>query len=269
MESQLQQELETWPVGSVAAAVVRGGEVLAHHGPTGRVFELASVTKLLAAYGFLVAVEEGALELDQPCGPATVRHLLAHASGLGFRQGDRAREPGTRRIYSSYGFEVLAEALEAETGMQYSEYLREAMFAPLEMHSTELWGSPGHEARSTVDDLVRFSREVLSPTLLHESTVRTACSVQFEGLDGVVPGYGMQRPCPWGLGFELRGEKSPHWLGVSMPAEVAGHFGQSGTYLWVDRERGLAMVVLTDTPFGPWAVERWSKCNNEVWLKLK
>src|SRR5262250_434788 len=76
----------SWPVTTVAAAVVGLDGVLAAHGPTTQVFRLASVTKLLAALAVLVAVEEGAVELDEPAGPprSTLRHLLSHASGLVF-----------------------------------------------------------------------------------------------------------------------------------------------------------------------------------------
>ena len=78
---------ETWPVETAATAVVRAdGSVTGSRGPTGQTFWLASVTKPLAAYAALVAYEEGAIELDEPAGPSnsTVRHLLAHTSGLAF-----------------------------------------------------------------------------------------------------------------------------------------------------------------------------------------
>ena len=86
----------------------------------------------------------------------------------------------------------------------------------------------------------------------------------------MVPGYGMQKPCPWGLGFELHGEKSPHWLGEGMPATVAGHFGQSGTFLWIDRSssKKKAAVVLTDENFGDWAKQRWDGFNQHLWEAL-
>ena len=68
--------IDNWPVENAAAAVVLAdGTVAGTHGDTGRRFPLASVTKLLTAYGMLVALDEGALELDQPAGPegSTVR----------------------------------------------------------------------------------------------------------------------------------------------------------------------------------------------------
>src|SRR4051812_513425 len=77
--------IENWPVPTAAAAVVRrDGTVAGVHGETGRRFRRAAVTKPLSAYAALVAVEEGAVELDEPAGPegSTLRHLLAHTSGL-------------------------------------------------------------------------------------------------------------------------------------------------------------------------------------------
>ena len=73
-----------WPVGAAAAAVVGPDGVLETCGDVEVPYELASVTKPLVALAVLVAVEEGALGLDDPAGPpgSTVRHLLAHASGL-------------------------------------------------------------------------------------------------------------------------------------------------------------------------------------------
>src|ERR1700723_2806894 len=95
------QALDDWPVPTVAAAVVGPSGVLASHGDTGRQFALASVTKLLVARAAQIAIEEGAVELDTAAGPpgSTVRHLLAHASGLAMQSADTLAWPGTRRVY--------------------------------------------------------------------------------------------------------------------------------------------------------------------------
>lgn len=263
-------QVQQWPVDTVAAAVIADGKVDGV-GDADRVFELASVTKPVAAWGFLVAVEEGAFELDTPLGPegSTVRHLLAHASGvpMGGREAERA--PEERRIYSSAGFEILADAVAQEAGMEFSRYLKEAVFTPLGMDDSQLYGSAGHEMTSTVADLTAFLQETLDPTLLHPSTVEDAFAVQYPDLIGTVPGYGMQKPNPWGLGFELRGQKDPHWTGSSMPEEVAGHFGQSGTYIWVHRPTQRAMVALTDRAFGKWAKPLWAETNDTIWRELE
>lgn len=266
--SVLDVNFDAWPADNVAAAAFSGGVQVASHGDVSHVFELASVTKLLAAYGFLIAIEEGVFDLDSPVAGSTVRHLLAHASGVGFKKGDPLRPPETRRVYSSYGFELLADAVAKEAEMPFAQYVDEAVFVPLGMSSTVLWGSAGHEARSCVSDLSNFVQELLNPTLIDQRTLDVASSVHFPELSGVVPGFGMQRPCPWGLGFEIRGVKDPHWLGAQMPEKVVGHFGQSGTYVWVAPEKGVGMVVLTDRPFGNWAKPLWSETNEAVFKAL-
>jgi len=259
--------LADWPVETAAAVVVRrDGAVLGSSGPTDRVLPLASVTKPLSAYAVLVATEEEALGLDDPAGPegATVRHLLAHASGLAPDQQRSVAEPGTRRIYSNAGFDMLGSAVEEATGIGFADYLREAVLEPLGMTSTRLDGSPADAAHASADDLARFAAELLSPRLLASSTRAAATSVQFPGLVGVLPGFGRQEPNAWGLGLEIRGGKSPHWTGASNAPSTFGHFGQSGTFVWADPDAGLACVVLTDRDFGPWAAEVWPVLSDAV-----
>lgn len=251
--------IDTWPVANAAAAVVGPAGVIATHGPIDRPFRLASVTKPLAALACLVAVEEGAIDLDEPAGPpgSTVRHLLAHASGLAPDRRERAGEPGTRRIYSNAGFEVLGEHVELATGMAFADYLHEAVCVPLGLTATVLSGSPAHAATSTIADLSVVAGELLRPRLLHPDTLREATQVQFPGLSGVLPGFGRQVNNDWGLGVEIRDLKSPHWTGSRNSPATFGHFGRSGTFLWVDPRVGLACVVLTDEEFGMWATRAW------------
>ncbi|MEU1625234.1 serine hydrolase domain-containing protein [Streptomyces sp. NPDC020096] len=263
--------IENWPVPTAAAAVVRAdGRMAGSYGPTGHRFPLASVTKPLTAYAALVAVEEGAVELDEPAGPegSTVRHLLAHASGLAFNDHQVMAAPGTRRLYSNAGFEVLADHIAKATDIPFAEYLREAVLEPLGMASTELTASPASGAVSTVDDLVRFAAELLSPRLVAPQTHAAATTVAYPGLKGVLPGYGHQNPNDWGLGFEIRNAKSPHWTGSSSSPGTFGHFGQSGTFLWVDPAVDAACVCLTDRDFGEWALPLWPALTDAVLAEL-
>ncbi|WP_068162692.1 serine hydrolase domain-containing protein [Rhodococcus phenolicus] len=259
--------ISQWPVDHAAAAVLtRDGGMAGTIGDTAEVYPLASVTKPLVAYAVLVAVEEGALDLDQPAGPtgSTVRHLLAHASGLAFGEQKVQTEPGRKRIYSSAGFEVLADLIAAETGIAFPDYLSEAVFEPLGMRESTLPGPAGHGAHSSVTDLSRFAAELLAPTLISGEMLAAATSVQFPGLDGLVPGYGMHKPNDWGLGFEIRGRKSPHWTGSANTPSTFGHFGQSGTFLWVDPGPGIACVALTNRAFGDWAKPLWPQFSDAV-----
>jgi CubicO group peptidase (beta-lactamase class C family) len=260
-----------WPVPHAAAAVVAAdGTVLAVAGEQEREFRLASVTKPLVAYAVLIAVEEGAVSWDDPAGPdgSTVRHLAAHASGVSFEDGVVQAKPGVRRIYSNRGFELLADAVAAGAGMPFDEYLHEAVLEPLRMRSTRLEGSPAAGAVSTGADMARFAAELQTPTLVSAVTVDEATSVAFPELAGILPGYGRQTPNDWGLGFEIRNGKSPHWTGAHSSPRTYGHFGQSGTFLWVDPEAGVACVVLTDRDFGPWAIEAWPPFTDRVLAAL-
>ena len=251
--------LAAWPVDHAAGAVVDRTGVRETAGDTGWVTALASVTKPLFALACLVAVEEGTLALDQPAGPpgATVRHLLAHASGLPFEGETPLAAPGRRRIYSNTGFEVLGETLAAAAGMTAAGYLAEAVLGPLGMGATELRGSPAKDAWSSGADLARLAAELLAPTLVAAETLADATAEQFPGLAGVVPGLGSFDPNPWGLGFELKGAKSPHWTAPGGSPRTFGHFGGAGTFLWVDPDAGVACAVLTDREFGDWARDRW------------
>ncbi|BBX91933.1 beta-lactamase family protein [Mycolicibacterium boenickei] len=269
MNADVLDVIDTWPVDSVAAAVVGPSGVLASRGDTSKPFALASVTKPLVARAAQIAIEEGAVELDTPAGPpgATIRHLLAHASGVSMRSADVLARPGQRRIYSNYGFELLARAVEAAADIEFGSYLTEAVFQPLQMSGSALLGgaeAAGFGGVSTVADLAVFAGELLRPALVSQELHDAAVTVQFPGLDGVLPGFGVQRPNDWGLGFELRDGKSPHWTGSANSPRTFGHFGQSGTFLWVDPVADLALVVLTDRDFGDWTYPLWPAISDGV-----
>ncbi len=258
--------IDAWGASFAAAGAVdaRGGSHL--HGPVDRVVGVASVTKLCSAWAVLLAVEEGAVELDEPAGPpgATVRHLLCHASGLDFDTPSVITEPGRRRIYSNTGYDVLAALVATRTGMEFADYLRDGVLAPLGMTSSALGGSAAKDLVSNVEDLMRFAAELRAPRLLHASTAADALSPQWPDLAGVLPGWGSQDPCPWGLGPELRGTKSPHWTGAGASPGTFGHFGGSGTLLWIDPEAGVTCVALSDRAFGDWAVAAWPPFSDAV-----
>lgn len=262
-------QIDVWDVPHVAAAVFDAGGVIEQRGPTDRTFSLASVSKVIAAIAVQVAVEEGSVQLDDPAGPdgSTVRHLLAHASGLG-PDGAVLEPPGRRRIYSNAGFEQLADHVAGRTGMAFDEYVRLGLVDPLGLGRADVAGSPAHGYESSVDDLVVLLRAVVGGRLLAEETVAAMTEPAFPDLAGVLPGYGKQEPNPWGLGVEIRGEKAPHWTADANSPTTWGHFGQTGTFVWFDptphsdlaaaaEHGGLGLVVLTDRDFGPWAVDAW------------
>jgi CubicO group peptidase (beta-lactamase class C family) len=258
------RQVDGWPCENVAVGLTGAADVT--RGDTGRRFEWASVTKLATAVAMLVAAEEGIVDLDEAAGPpgSTLRHLLAHASGLPFEPGAPIARPGTRRIYSNYGFDVAAARVEERAEMPFSEYFA-AVWAGT---GAELRGSAGSDASGTLGDLLVLARELQSPTRIAEETLDEARTVQFPGLVGVLPGFGRQEPNDWGLGLELRDDKSPHWTGSRNSPRTFGHFGRSGTFLWVDPDAGVALACLTDRPFGDWAAEAWPRLADAVLMEL-
>lgn len=256
-------QVDSWPCADVAVGVA--GAVEATHGDVERRFPWASVTKLASAVAVLVAAEEGLVDLDEPAGPegSTVRHLLAHASGLPFDPGPPIARPGTRRIYSNYNFDVLAELVAARAEMPFAAY-----FAEVWGNDATLDGPAGSGASGTLAALLDVAHELLQPRRIAAETLAEAAAVQFPGLVGVLPGFGRQEPNDWGLGLELRDGKSPHWTGARNSPRTFGHFGRSGTFLWVDPDARLALACLTDLDFGAWAAEAWPRLSDAVLAEL-
>jgi len=259
------RQLDGWPATTKAAFVLDRGGVVAVQGPRAQVFRWASVTKLLTAFAALIAAEEGVVDLDEAAGPegSTVRHLLAHASGLPFEPGAPTGSPGKRRVYSNVGFETLADHIAERAEMPFAEYLAAGVLRPLGM-GAELRGSAASELHGSLDDLLAFAGELQRPTLVAAETLNEATTVQFPGLAGVLPDLGRFDPLDWGLGCELRDEKHPHWTGARNSPRTFGHFGGSGTFLWVDPDAGVALGVLTDLEFGEWAKQAWPALSDAV-----
>ena len=150
--------------------------------------------------------------------------------------------------------------------MPFGDYLRAAVLDPLAL-AARLVGSPAGGMDGSLDDALRFGRELLEPTLVARETLAEATTVQFPGLAGVLPGFGRMEPNDWGLGFELKDAKSPHWTGPCNSAGTFGHFGSTpgtATFLWVDPEARLACAALADESFGDWAIEAWPRLSDAV-----
>ncbi len=262
--------LESWPVNNVAAAAIGPDGAVHRVGDQSRVFALASITKLFTAAAVHLAVEEGSVLLsDVPDATtsrgATIADLLAHGGGLA-PNGDVLDDPGQRRIYSNGAYDLVASVVERSTEMAFADYLAEGVFTPLAMATAALSGSPAYGARASVDDLVAFTTGL--PKLLAPATLFQMTNPHLPDLDGVLPGYGRQTPNVWGLGPEIRSTKSPHWTGALNSPETWGHFGQAGTFLWVDPTRNTSLIALTDQPFGEWALPLWPAFSDAVCKEL-
>lgn len=257
------------PSFDVALVLRVGGDVVYSYGDVDRVFSLASVTKPIVAWSVLVAVERGLVDLDAPAGPegATVCHLLAHASGLPFEGRRPVAAPGKRRIYSNEGFDVLGEVLESATGVGVAQWVRNEVFEPLGMTTADIAGSPACSGVASAADVSLFGAELARPTLVSAPLAALAAVSQFPDLAGVVPGYGRFAPCPWGLGLEIRGDKAPHWTAPGASPRTIGHFGQSGSFVWADRDLGASAAFVGAQPFGAWHRDNWA-CLNASLLSL-
>jgi CubicO group peptidase (beta-lactamase class C family) len=260
---QALRQVESWPVSFAAAGVLSTGarETV---GDTTRVVRLASVSKPVAALATLVAAEEGVVDLDEAAGPpgSTVRHLLAHASGLPFEGAEPIARPARRRIYSNEGFRVLAGHVETGAEMPFAEYVRAAVCAPLGL-GLDPSGDPGSGMHAALEDVLSLAGELLSPTILAGETLAEMTSVQFPGLRGVLPDHGRFEPLDWGLGVQLN-TRPPSWMGTKTSERAFGHFGGSGTFVWVDPERAVACAALTDREFGDWAKTAWPTFSDAV-----
>ena len=283
-----------FPVAVMASELETDGStrVLAEAGEVDEIFPFASVTKPIVAWSALVAVERGLLDLEAPAQPgearsmagscavpapagscavpapaltgATVRHLLAHASGIAFDSDAVLAVPGTRRIYSNRGIEILGKRIEEATATPLERWIETTVLEPLGMSSVLVPGSPAHSGEGSARDLAVFARELAAPRLISADSAREATSVVFPGLDGILPGYGRQAPNDFGLGVEVRGRKRPHWTGTTSSPATFGHFGQSGSFIWVDPEARRQAVFLGARPFGRAHAAHWPELSDQI-----
>ncbi len=265
---QALRQIDGWPVDFAAAGAVGPSGRLFTLGDTARAVRLASVSKPVAALATLVAPEEGVVDLDEPAGPpgSTVRHLLAHTSGLPFEGADPIARPGQRRIYSNEAFRVLAGHIGERAEIPFVDYVRAAVCEPLRL-GLDPSGDPGSGMHASLDDVLAIGRELLVPRLVAEETRDEMTSVQFAGLAGVLPDHGRFDPLDWGLGVQLN-TRPPSWMGTRTSPGTFGHFGGTGTFLWVDPAVRVVCAALTTREFGEWAKEAWPRFADAVLAEI-
>jgi D-alanyl-D-alanine carboxypeptidase len=198
-------------------------------------FRIGSMNKMFTAVSILQLAEAGKLQLTDPLGKyltdypnknvaskVTIHHLLTHTGGTGdffgpqfdthrlelralkdyvtlYGKRDLAFEPGSRWEYSNYGFLLLGLIVEKVSGEDYYEYVRNHVFKPAGMNSSDsipedqpvkdrsigytkeeskTWqpntdtlpprGTSAGGGYSTVEDLLRFANALTSHKLLNE-----------------------------------------------------------------------------------------------------
>jgi CubicO group peptidase (beta-lactamase class C family) len=165
-------------VPGLSMAVIRGGKTTWVHGfgtkeaktdqpVTGdTVFEAASLSKPVFAYGVLKLVEQGKLGLDVPLttylpkpfvagderlAKITARIVLSHRTGFPNWPADDGSfsiyfTPGERFSYSGQGYIYLQRVVEQITGKSLNQYMTEAVFTPLGMTSSSYVWRPDFDA---------------------------------------------------------------------------------------------------------------------------
>lgn len=228
----------------------------------------------------MVGVEEGSVKLSDTAQGTDIPlgELLSHSGGLATEgkvsqaSSLRVAERGHRRIYSNLGFQLAGKLLQDATDMSFGSYLREAILLPGGMSNVR-YDATGDVSEGlgtasglfgTVEDLVALVRLLVAPVVLSEGTLRAYRTPYLPELPGVLPGFGFMKQNPWGLGCEIAGYKSPHWSAPEGSTSTFGHFGRSGSIVWVDPEREAFMVSLSAVPFGGWAAALWPRLSTEV-----
>jgi CubicO group peptidase (beta-lactamase class C family) len=251
---------EGW-AGSLAYVVVRlsGGRVerVAEVGDLDAVRPWASISKMAVGLAFGVEMDWGHHAYGEPAGPqgANFANLLSHSSGLGLEEGDPRVPIATKRVYSNYGVDLAVSAIVGEN--QPAEWLDYRVFSPLGMRTTVLLDRPSSGVSGSTNDLATMAIAWLRGDGIATATRDRLIHPYLPDLSGIVPGFGRFSPCPWGLGPEVRGDKS-HWMGDWLPSSF-GHFGKSGSLLLLNVEEGIGVAATTTEPFGGWAVALWPK----------
>ena len=197
--------------------------------------------------------------------------------------------PDTRVQYGNVGYGLLALIVERYTGQDFATALRTLVLEPLAIEAylqAELPRPPGiladvrgrHKQTEIEPFNSAFWRSLALPWaglvttaagalrlieafrrppdgFLRPETVSEATGNQAGDLGG-----GQARPlvwprCPWGLGPELRGEKTPHWAPPEAHPDSFGHAGASGCIAWADPSAGVAWALLgTRTADSGWVI---------------
>jgi beta-lactamase class C len=186
--------------------------------------------------------------------------------------------PGARVQYSNVGYGLLAAIVEQRAGKPFAEALREIVLDPLgvegyldvepprppaaladvrgshrgttlEPYNSTFWRSlalPWAGLLATADGALALVRafEGYPASFLQPETRVEATRSQTGDLTGGFAEPLVWSPCPWGLGPDLRGAKSPHWAPAQAGPESFGHSGGSGCLAWAAPHAGVAWALL-------------------------
>lgn len=199
--------------------------------------------------------------------------------------------PDTRVQYSNVGYGLLAATVERVMGVPFAETLRTLVLEPLGIQGylgdepprapAKLANVRGKHAGTEIEPFnSRLWRSLALPwaglitnaagaltivqafagqpdDFLHAETRTEATHSHTGDLPGGFVAPLRWQPCPWGLGPDLRGHKSPHWAPAIASPESFGHSGASGCLAWADPAADLAWVILaTRTADSGWLLRK-------------
>jgi beta-lactamase class C len=201
------------------------------------------------------------------------------------------RPPGARVTYSNVGYGLLALVVEQRTRLPFATAITGLVLDPLGIEGylgvepprppARVTGKLGEHAGTDLEPfnslfwrslsmpwagLVTTAAGALAlvraflgqpPGFLPSELRRAATADQTDGLAGGYTGLLEWEPCPWGLGVELLGHKTPHMLPPSISPDSYGHSGYSGALAWADPQaeggKGVAFAILG----GPRGFSAW------------
>ena len=178
------------------------------------IFEAASLSKPVFAYGVLKLVDQGKLDLDTPLTKylsppyiegddrlekITARYVLSHRTGFPNWRGDGNAltirfTPGERFSYSGEGFVYLQKVVEKVTGRALNDYMAEAVFVPLRMKSSSyVWRDDYDRRTATGHDGDGQTREKSRPKEANAAaSLHTTAADYALFVDAVMKGTGLK-----------------------------------------------------------------------------
>ena len=178
------------------------------------IFEAASLSKPVFAYGVLKLVDQGKLDLDKPLSKylsppyiegddrldkITARYVLSHRTGFPNWRGDGNAltirfTPGERFSYSGEGFVYLQKVVERVTSKALNDYMMEAVFVPLGMKSSSyLWRNDYDARTATGHDVDGQTREKSKPKEANAAaSLHTTAADYALFVDAIMKGTGLK-----------------------------------------------------------------------------
>lgn len=233
----------------------------------------------------------------------TLRELTDAMLGLALEY-----EPGTQLVYSNAGFGTLARIAETIAGQDFWELTWQTVLDPLglrntidrpgpslderianvddvankgkpgEAYNSRYWrdlGIPWGGLYGTAEDMLTLAAAFLRPKdgpfarPLMEEMIRD----QVGGVPGAVQSLRVAWPhASWGLGWEVKGQKSRHWTGNLTSAATFCHFGATGTLLWADPDHDVALAVFanrTTYHLWPFVPPRWAELSDAIIIAVR